>query len=249
MERFKNKRILLVEDDVIIALDEAQVLKKRGLQVEIAGTGRDAVNRALSEPAVDLVLMDIDLGKGLSGPEAAKIILSKISVPIVFLTSHSEPEIVNMVKNITRYGYVLKQSGEFVLLSSIETAFELFESKKKLEESEERFRKLVECAPDGIYVQIDWKLAFVNKAVLDLYGAESEQELLGTPVMDRIHPEHHDLVAERIRTINSERLAVPRIKYKQLRMDGSPVLVEVSAEPIEYNGRQGALVFVRDIRD
>ncbi len=52
--------------------------------------------------------MDIDLGNGISGPEAGRQILSIRKIPIVFLTSHSEKEYVERVKQITRYGYVLK---------------------------------------------------------------------------------------------------------------------------------------------
>jgi CheY-like chemotaxis protein len=72
--------------------------------------------------------MDIDLGSGIDGTEAAQIILEHKNLPIVFLTSHREKEVVEKVKGISRYGYVLKNSGEFVLVEAVTMAFELFEA-------------------------------------------------------------------------------------------------------------------------
>src|SRR6056297_3007206 len=84
-------------------------------------------------PEISLILMDIDLGKGMDGTEAAEKILESHELPIVFLTSHSEKEYVNRVKKITNYGYVLKNSGEFVLIEAIYMAFSLYEAHKELQ--------------------------------------------------------------------------------------------------------------------
>ncbi len=76
---------------------------------------------------MDLILMDIDLGDNkMDGTETAKLILEKYDLPIIFFTSHTEKEYVDRVKQITGYGYVLKSSGEYVLMESINTAFKLF---------------------------------------------------------------------------------------------------------------------------
>ncbi len=137
MTIYKNKTILLVEDEAIISLALAQTIKKFGYDVLSAKTGEDAVNLACSNDSINLILMDIDLGMGMNGSSAAEIILTKKSIPIVFITSHSEREIVEKVRGITRYGYVIKNSGDFVLSASIEMAFELFEAHKKSIENEE----------------------------------------------------------------------------------------------------------------
>lgn len=127
-----NKKLLLVEDDIITAAAEAAMLKKNGFSVITASSGEKAINLTNTQH-FDLILMDIDLGQGINGSEAAEIILSSKMLPIVFLTSHSEKDIVEKVRSITRYGYVIKNSGDFVLLSSIEMAFELFNVYMKLE--------------------------------------------------------------------------------------------------------------------
>jgi DNA-binding NarL/FixJ family response regulator len=72
--------------------------------------------------------MDFNLGEGISGAEAAEEILKFKNIPIIFLTSHFEKEIVERVRNVNRYGYIIKNSGETFLISSIEMALSLFEA-------------------------------------------------------------------------------------------------------------------------
>ncbi len=130
------KTILLVEDEVIISKLESLAIRNFGYEVICAFNGEEAVEIALGTPNLNLVLMDIDLGRGIDGPEAARRILAARQLPIVFLTSHSEREMVEKVRHITRYGYVIKNSGNFVLQSSIEMAFELFDAHEKTRQSE-----------------------------------------------------------------------------------------------------------------
>jgi len=116
-----------------------------------------------------------------------------------------------------------------------------------LRESEERFRQLVENAPDAIFVQTGGCFAFVNDAFLRLYGAERPEQVLGRPIVSRVHPAHHQAVQERIRLLNDQSRHVPSMEMRHLRLDGGALDVEVSAVPLVYGGERGALVFVRDI--
>lgn len=141
------KTILLVEDEAIIAMDEAKTIERFGYKVLTAGSGEKAVALSNGNDAPDLVLMDIDLGKGIDGTEAARQILVTKNIPIVFLTSHSERVMVEKVRGITRYGYVIKNAGSFVLQSSIEMAFELFEAHEKTKGKEAELEAIYENAP------------------------------------------------------------------------------------------------------
>ena len=135
------KKILLVEDEAILALSESKILERHGYEVVSAYSGEKALEIVDTNEDISLVLMDIDLGKGIDGTEASRRILEKRELPIVFLTSHSEKEFVDRVKEISSYGYVLKNSGEFVLIESISMAFELFETNALLRrENTERKR-------------------------------------------------------------------------------------------------------------
>lgn len=103
-----DAQILLVEDEALIAMAEAHMLEKQGFSVKTVLNGTDAIREGIKNE-IDLILMDIDLGRNrMDGTEASKKILEQRDVPIIFLTSHSEKEYVSRVKGITQYGYILK---------------------------------------------------------------------------------------------------------------------------------------------
>jgi PAS domain S-box-containing protein len=142
LESSEKVRILLVEDQAIIALAESKTLRDAGFAVEIVHTGEEALRVSAERDDIDLVLMDIDLGAGMDGTEAAERILEVRTLPIVFLTSHSEQEVVDKVKGITRYGYVLKNSGQFVLIESIQMALQLFNAHRTTAVREQQILKI-----------------------------------------------------------------------------------------------------------
>ncbi len=129
-----KRTLLLVEDEALIAMHQKTVLEKHGFEVTTAMRPEQVVSK-FSESGADLILMDIDLGsRETDGTRLAERILEWRDVPIVFLTSHAEKEYVDRARSITRYGYVLKNSGEFVLTQAIEMAFELFGTHRELRE-------------------------------------------------------------------------------------------------------------------
>ena len=128
-----HNNILLVEDEAIIALNQKKQLEKHGYLVTHAISGEKAVEITKSpEYKIDLILIDIDLGKGIDGTQAAKEILEIEEIPVVFLSSHTEPEVVEKTESITSYGYVVKNSGITVLDASIKMAFKLFSAHKDI---------------------------------------------------------------------------------------------------------------------
>jgi len=92
MSESTRKTILLVEDEAIIAMTEKAALEKYGYAVKTVGTGEKAIEAVRTIPDIDLVLMDINLGDGIDGTEAAGTILKDHDIPIVFVSSHSERE-------------------------------------------------------------------------------------------------------------------------------------------------------------
>jgi PAS domain S-box-containing protein len=138
-----TRTVLLVEDEAIIALAQAEILTQAGYRVLTVGSGEEAVATVLSEPEIDLVLMDIDLGAGMDGTDAARRILAGREIPVVFLTSHTEREYVERAKSVSSYGYVVKNTGEFVLIESIEMALRLFEAQASLESRERALEERV----------------------------------------------------------------------------------------------------------
>ena len=125
----EKKNILLVEDELIIAHAEAQTLKDKGYSVIISPSASHAIETVKSGQEIDLILMDIDLGKGMDGTDAAEIILRERDIPVLFLSCHTEPEIVDKTEKITSYGYIVKNTGDTLLFASINMAFRLHEAR------------------------------------------------------------------------------------------------------------------------
>ncbi|MCG9874725.1 MAG: PAS domain S-box protein [Leptospiraceae bacterium] len=182
------KTILLVEDEPIIAMNQKLILEKFGYKVITARDADRAFNTLSNPSAVQLVLMDINLGEGMDGTEAARRILEKWDLPVVFLSSHSEPEIINRIQTITSYGYVMKNSGYSILQNSIQMAFKLFDAKKKLQDSENRYKSILANIKDVLLVlNKDLSIRYTNSNFEKYFGWK-EKEILNSIFTLRLDP-------------------------------------------------------------
>lgn len=128
---------------------------------------------------IDLILMDIDLGRGMDGTETARKILGRHDIPIVFLSSHIEPEVVEKTETITSYGYVVKNSGSIVLDASIKMAFKLHAAHKAIESSNALLQGVLERVRDGfVAFDADFNYTYVNPYGAELLGRSAE-DLIG----------------------------------------------------------------------
>ena len=123
------------------------------------------------------------------------------------------------------------------------------QAESALRESEERFRMLVDSAPEGIFVQADGRFLFVNPALARMLGAEKPEELVGADLMDRMAPEFHEAIRARIRHQRETGKLAPPMEQDYLRLDGVRLPVETTAVPVRYAGRDAYLVFVRDVAE
>ncbi|NMD71769.1 PAS domain S-box protein [Bacillus sp. DNRA2] len=117
---------------------------------------------------------------------------------------------------------------------------------KELQESEQRYRALVESSANGIVLHQDGKIVYVNPKILSLLKAVSEDQLVGQPIINYVHPDYHDIVKHRIEELDRN-IPVGAIEEKYLCFDGTVVDVEVVATPIEYMDKPAFQVIVHDI--
>jgi len=233
MER--GKKILIVEDSAIIALSESRFLESKGFTVARVLTGEAAIEifRAGGSD-IDLILMDVDLGEGMDGAEAAREILKTADVPIIFISSHTEQDIVESTKAIAGYGYVLKEAGEFVLLASVEMAFRLHEAQQELKrreqvlrESEERFRMIALHSPDVIFYQdLDLNYTWVANPSSHLEASRR----LGKTDRDFFSPEEAEYLINLKRSVIATGVSA-RTEVHLLSEDGSQRPYEGFFEP------------------
>lgn len=180
-----KKTILLVEDEVIIAMNQSRTIENFGYRVVTAHSSGEFWNVLNDNPEICLILMDIDLGPGSDGTELAQEVLKRHNIPIVFLTSHAEQKMVDRVRGITRYGYVIKNSGDFVLQSSIEMAFDLFDAHQKTLRSEFKFRAMFEQAAIGVIISdLSGEIMDVNECFCRMTGFIEN---------DLLHKHMHDI--------------------------------------------------------
>ena len=124
----KPKMLLLVEDDALVAMATEMQLESYRYCITTARTGEEAVEVCRTNSAIDLILMDVDLGAGMSGTEAAVQILKTRQLPVVFHSSRSIQEIKVQAEQIPSYGYVVKGSSLAALDASIIMTFSLFKA-------------------------------------------------------------------------------------------------------------------------
>src|SRR5512143_2901687 len=122
MNELNDHKILIAEDETIIAMDIQMRLENAGYQVVASvTTGEEAVSKAL-ELRPHLVLMDIGLKGSLDGIAAAGKIHEQFDIPVVYLTSYSNKTTLERAKLSGPYGYLIKPFEEMTLLSTIEVA-------------------------------------------------------------------------------------------------------------------------------
>lgn len=230
-----TKNILLVEDEIFIALAGKATLEPNGYHVLTASSGEQAVEIATANESVDLILMDIDLGSGMSGTDAARRILEQRDVPLAFLSSHTDPRIVESTEGITSYGYIVKTSGATVLLASIRMAFRLHEEKVARLESEERTRlmsEMLDAAPGSIMIHdFDGHILYANQRACDAHGYTREQYMkLNLREMDS--EESAAKIGERMQLLQATGSANFDVTHR--RADGALVPFQVYAKIVQW---------------
>lgn len=120
------------------------------------------------------------------------------------------------------------------------------QTEEKLRRSELQFKTLVDEAPECIFIQTEEKFAYVNQTAVKMFGANSKADLLGTNVVERIPPEFRERITNLIQALNIKKMSFPLVEEVFVKMDGSRIFGEITAIPFEYEGKDGALVFVRE---
>ncbi|HPI37393.1 MAG TPA: PAS domain S-box protein [Ignavibacteriaceae bacterium] len=231
-------RILIVEDESIVAFDLSSRLEAMGFKViGIASNGVTAIEIAKKE-LPDMVLMDIMLGGEIDGIETTKKINESNFIPVIYLTAYSDPGTLERAKLSEPFGYILKPFEEQELRSTIEMALYKYTIEKKLKESEERYRIIAEQTGQLVYdFNITTGEIVVSGAIFNLTGHElpKEQTLNISVWEENIHPEDKERVlAANQKSIDS--LKPLNITYRLRRKDGTYVFVEEKGVVISKNG-------------
>jgi len=214
-------RVLVVEDERIVALHLRQQLGRLGYDVTAVASSGEQALRQLAVQQPDVVLMDIHIEGAMDGIETARRIPEASQVPIVYLTAYSEEATLARARSTKPYGYLLKPFSERELHATIQMALERRTVEIALRESEERLRLALDAGEMG-----SWELDLVTRTIL---STEQTDRIVGcspksgrsswAAFLDRVEIEDRPLVIASL----DRALAVDaqyQVEFRSRRSDG-----------------------------
>ncbi len=183
----EKARILIVEDEAIIAKDIARRLEEHGYRVTaVVSTGSEAVGQA-GKAIPDLVLMDIVLPGEMDGIDAARLIRSRWDIPVIYLTAYTDEDIIRRATETGPFGYITKPFEDAELFRTIEMGLFKHRMEKRLRESEEWFATTLRSIGDAVIAtDREGAVRFMNPRAEILTGWELENAR-GKPVGEVFH--------------------------------------------------------------
>lgn len=166
-----NARILLAEDESIVAMDIQHRLESMGYQVTGWVTAGDQVIPEIKRSHPDLVLMDIRLKGAMDGIRAAQAIRQQCCLPVVYLTALANAEILRRAKTTVPSGFVHKPFSDVELHTAIELALYKFTEDHRRQENEQWLITILQNMSDGIVaVDAEGRVKFINTVAEKLTG-------------------------------------------------------------------------------
>ncbi len=247
--------VLIVEDEKIIAKGIEKQLKAMGYAVAgSAATGEEAVRKAVALRP-DLILMDISLGAGIDGVEAAGQIREQFHVPVVYLTANSDAATLQRAKLTDLFGYVLKPYEDKDLQTAIEIALYRHKMESQLRENEQWLAATLGSIGDGVIATDgEGRVRFMN-AHAEVLTGWAQADAAGRNVQD-IFNIFHERTLELVRNPALDALATGEpatLARDTILIDkaGKERPIDDSAAPIrDVNGNvTGAVLVFRDISE
>jgi PAS domain S-box-containing protein len=250
-----SARILIVEDEVVVAVNLEARLPQLGYEVAgRTGDGREAVRMA-EQIRPDLVLMDIHLQGETDGINSALEIKERLHFPVVYLTAYADNETLERAKITEPFGYVLKPFGIRELHATIEMALYRARTQQELRESQEWLFTTLRSIGEGVVATDNQgRVRFLNPTAELLTGFQ-QAEVLGRDV-DTVLRLLSDSGEPVTASPAKRALAVgnPIIEdgnYLLLTKSGARVPIVDGASPIknQHGELAGVVIAVRDITE
>jgi PAS domain S-box-containing protein/putative nucleotidyltransferase with HDIG domain len=174
----KKTKILVVEDESIVARDIRNMLVGLGYEVTaVVPTALAAIQKA-QETRPDIVLMDVMLQGEITGVEAAEQIYNKLSIPVVYLTAYADSTTVQQAKKTEPFGYIIKPFEERELQTTIEIALYKYKMQMELKERERRLSTILKSIGDGVIATDKvGAITFMNPLAETLTGWQLDQAM------------------------------------------------------------------------
>ncbi len=158
-----DKKITIVEDEPVIAFDTKRVLERFGYTVNAIYNDAESLLSGIKDNFPDLIIMDIQLGEGLTGTEAAALIRKQYDIPIIFATAYADDVTVQKAIKNQPFAYIVKPFTDETLFTTVNVVFSRVEVEKKLKEANKRFENMTNLLPLIVLeMDLDGKIIFIN---------------------------------------------------------------------------------------
>jgi len=250
-------RILIVEDEGIIAEDIQMSLRDMGYDVLAVVTSGEEAVKVAEEHGPDLVLMDVVLQGEMDGIEAANRIRSGLGVPVIYLTAYADDKMLERAKVTEPFGYLIKPFRDRELRSTIEMALFKHELDKKLRESQEWLTVTLNSVGDALIATDKQGLVkFMNPVAQSLTGW-SEEEARARPLKEvfdaTIDPglQSNGPTISGFSGLQPEELSLTNQNGTLTSREGSNIAIDASAAPIRdaHGAIIGTVLVFRDITE
>lgn len=224
---------MIVEDEMVIAMDLSLSLTNKDYDVVKHVTRGEDVFRAMQEHTPDLVLMDIKLEGEIDGIEVAQIINEDYNIPVIFLTSYSNKNLIERAKKTNPFGYIVKPYEDKELFTNIELALFKHDAEVKLKESEKKYRELSESIQQIIIeCELNGRITYINQPGMQLLGLNYHEISDGISLSSFIEPAELKRLRKRIvNHSHSESQNVNR-EYRLVNKLGKNYFIEEYLSPI-----------------
>ena len=228
-----KRQILIVEDERVVAMDIHNRLQGMGYGVAaIVPPGEKAV-RKTAELRPDLILMDITLGKGIDGVEAANRIHAKYNIPVIYLSSNITEDRMEQIKETSPFGFIIKPFEDKSLRITIEMAIYRHRMEETLSRNEEKYRTILENIEEAYFeVDLAGNFTFFNDALCKLAGLP-RNELLGMSNLRYVNSETAKKMYETFNEVYRTGKPAKVEDYGIIRMDGIEKTISLSASLIK----------------
>jgi PAS domain S-box-containing protein len=172
----QEKKILIVEDEGVVALSIKAALSKMGYKVVgIAVTGNEAIAIAM-EHKPDVILMDIHIKGDIDGIQTTEKLNQITDIPVIFLTAYADDETVKRAIKTRSHSYLVKPYNPRELYSNIEFAIYKHRIKERHGSNRENLERfLIKSADAGLIIDMQDSIEFANSAAETLLGWTKEE--------------------------------------------------------------------------
>ena len=248
-----NHKIMIVEDEEIVAADIQTSIEKMGYAVcAMASSGMEAIKKAgLTRP--DLILMDIVLKGSMDGIEAATRIKELYKIPVIYLTAFGDDSILQRAKVAEPYGYITKPFSQRELQIAIEISIYKKQAEDRIRKMEFWLATVLKSIGDAVIASDkERRITFMNAVAEKLTGWNHE-DALGKNLTEILNIKDRDLLdleKHLVEKVITEGLIINLIEDRLLiAKDGSELPISDSAAPIkdDNNESPGSVIVFRDI--